>query len=138
MQTPPVSAKGRLSTTPEERAEYVRLFEKVGKSAAEFCREFGLAETTLAVWRRQVRGPAGGKPLAFPEVPTPLVEAALAAPPPMGLKDHEEGLLPSQTDPAARSYTEDMFSGQSQFKQELFAQLPQNDTSRTRSFLQAR
>lgn len=69
----------RISTTPEERAEWVRLFEESGKSPAEFCRELGLAETTFAVWRKPGRGPAGAEPLTFTEVPQPMVEAALAA-----------------------------------------------------------
>lgn len=69
----------RLSTTPEERAEWVRLFEESGKTAAEFCKELGLAETTFAVWRKQVRGPTPLESLTFTEVPQPMVEAALAA-----------------------------------------------------------
>ena len=71
----------RISTTPEERAEWVRLFEESGKSAAEFCAGLGLAETTFAVWRKHVRGPAPAsvENLTFTEVPQPLVEAALAA-----------------------------------------------------------
>jgi transposase-like protein len=71
----------RISTTPEERAEWVRLFEESGKTATEFCKELGLAETTFAVWRKQVRGPAPASPenLTFTEVPQPMVEAALAA-----------------------------------------------------------
>jgi transposase-like protein len=69
----------RISTTPEERAEWVRLFEESGKTAAEFCKELGLAETTFAVWRKQGRGPAVAETLTFTEVPPPMVEAALAA-----------------------------------------------------------
>lgn len=69
----------RISTTPEERAEWVRLFEESGKTAAEFCKELGLAETTFAVWRKQGRGPAAAETLTFTEVPQPMVEAALAA-----------------------------------------------------------
>jgi|CXWL01.1.fsa_nt_gi hypothetical protein len=51
----------RISTTPEERAEWVRLFEESGKISAEFRRELGLAETTFAVWRKQERGPAAAE-----------------------------------------------------------------------------
>jgi transposase-like protein len=71
----------RISTTPEERTEYVRLFEESGKSPADFCRELGLAESTFAVWRKQVRGPAPAnlENLTFTEVPQSMVEAALAA-----------------------------------------------------------
>lgn len=69
----------RISTTPEERAEWVRLFEESGKSAAEFCAELGLAPSTFAVWRQQTRGPVAPEGLTFTEVPQPLVEAALAA-----------------------------------------------------------
>ena len=72
-----MSGRVRLSTTPEERAEWVRLFETSGKSPAEFCRELGLAESTFAVWRRQVR--ETNDPITFTDVPQPLVEAALAA-----------------------------------------------------------
>jgi transposase-like protein len=71
----------RISTTPEERTEWVRLFEESGKTAAEFCKDLGLAETTFAVWRKQVRGPvpADLENLTFTEVPQSMVEAALAA-----------------------------------------------------------
>lgn len=72
-----MTGRVRLSTTPEERAEWVRLFETSGKSPAEFCRELGLAESTFAVWRRQVR--EANEPVTFTDVPQPLVEAVLAA-----------------------------------------------------------
>lgn len=81
-----LSGRVRLSTTPEERAEWVRLFETSGKSPAEFCRELGLAESTFAVWRRQVR--EMNEPVTFTDVPQPLVEAALAAPGPATVKVH--------------------------------------------------
>lgn len=59
----------RISTTPEERAEWVRLFEESGKSAAQFCQELGLAEATFAVWRRQVRGEVNSQAVTFTDVP---------------------------------------------------------------------
>lgn len=74
--SPTLTGRVRLSTTPEERAEWVRLFETSGKSPAEFCRELGLAESTFAVWRRQVR--EANESVTFTDVPQPLVEAALA------------------------------------------------------------
>lgn len=67
----------RVNTTAEERGEWVQLFESSGKSAPEFCRELGLAESTFAVWRRQVRGESA-ESCTFTEVPPPMVEAALA------------------------------------------------------------
>jgi transposase-like protein len=75
MEIPTV--RTRVSTTPEERAEYVRLFEESGKSSAEFCRELGIGESTLALWRRQ--GREAPTPATFTEVPSNVVDAAMAA-----------------------------------------------------------
>jgi transposase-like protein len=55
----------------------VRKFEESGKSAAEFCRELGLANSTFALWRRQERKRNGTEALSFSEVPQHLVETVL-------------------------------------------------------------
>lgn len=59
----------RINTTPEERAEWVRHFEESGKSAPEFCKELGLAESTFAVWRKQVREASNPTNLTFTDMP---------------------------------------------------------------------
>lgn len=74
-----VKPRVRISTTPEERAEWVRLFEESGKSAAQFCQELGLAETTFAVWRRQVRDASSAGEVSFTDIPVPLVDEPVMA-----------------------------------------------------------
>lgn len=68
----------------------MRLFEGSGKTAGQFCKELGLAETTFAVWRKQAREPVSVEPVSFTEVPQALVEAALAAnaTPPTAVTNH--------------------------------------------------
>lgn len=70
------AAKSRVRVTADERAEYVRLFETSGKSAAEYCAELGLAESTFAVWRRQIRSESDEP--ALTEVPPAMVVAAMS------------------------------------------------------------
>jgi transposase-like protein len=75
MQEPEVPARSRPNTTPEERAEYVRLYEQTGKSVSEFRRSVGIAESTFAVWRRQVR--EATEEVTFTEVSPAIVQAAI-------------------------------------------------------------
>jgi transposase-like protein len=56
------------------------MFEKSGKGVSEFCRENDLPEATLALWRKQLRGPetpANASP--FVEVPAAKLSAAAGA-----------------------------------------------------------
>jgi transposase-like protein len=69
----------RRRTTRQERAAWVRKYKESGKTASEFCRGRGLAESTFAIWRRQVREAAEGEAVSFSEVPQHLVETVLRA-----------------------------------------------------------
>jgi transposase-like protein len=69
----------RRYTTPRERAAWVRKFEESGKSPSDFCRGLGLAESTFALWRKQIRESALGEAVSFSEVPGHLVETVLRA-----------------------------------------------------------
>ena len=46
--------RSRITWSPEERAEWLWLFEQSGKNAAEFCRDNGLSPATLWLWRSQM------------------------------------------------------------------------------------
>ena len=69
----------RITWSPEERAEWLWLFEQSGKTAAEFCRSNGLSPATLSLWRSQlpepIDEPAGGlvevKPILQSPPPAP-------------------------------------------------------------------
>lgn len=53
--TETVGAKrSRITWSPEERAEWLWLFEQSGKSSAEFCRDNDLSPATLSLWRSQM------------------------------------------------------------------------------------
>ena len=72
--------RSRRIYTPQEKAEYVALFEQSGMTQAAFCREMSLNEATFSPWRRtareepsvaapqfaevQLRAPATGEPTA--------------------------------------------------------------------------
>ena len=43
----------------EERAQWVRQYEHSGQSLREFCMENGLSQSTLCLWRRQLRSQGG-------------------------------------------------------------------------------
>jgi transposase-like protein len=75
----------RCVWSPAERAEWLALFERSGKSPSEFCRENDLAEATLSLWRRQQRhGEEGAaEDGGFVEIPV----ARLSAP-----VEHTEGV----------------------------------------------
>jgi transposase-like protein len=49
-------SRTRVSWTAAERAEWLRLFEQSGQSAAEFCRNNDLSPATLSFWVRQQQG----------------------------------------------------------------------------------
>lgn len=44
----------RVTWSTQERAEWLRLFQQSGQTAAEFCRDNGLSPATLSVWRQQL------------------------------------------------------------------------------------
>jgi transposase-like protein len=60
--------------TPQQRAEWVALFEKSGQSVLRFCRDHDLRAATLSLWRAQRR--KWGEDGALVEIPV----AALSAP----------------------------------------------------------
>jgi transposase-like protein len=68
----------RCQWAPQERAEWVALFEKSGQTALEFCRDNDLAPATLSLWRAQLQGAAGDAEGAGELVEIPL--ATLSAP----------------------------------------------------------
>lgn len=63
------ATKSRRVYSPQERADYLALFEQSAMSPADFCREMALNETTFSLWRRQARESAGGtESVQFAEV----------------------------------------------------------------------
>jgi transposase-like protein len=79
-----IAKRQRVTWSPEERVDWVRMFENSGKAVSEFCRENGLPESTFALWRKQLRGPeTGGEAGALVQIPTiPLESTAPIVPPP--------------------------------------------------------
>jgi transposase-like protein len=70
----------RVTWSAEERVDWVRMFDKSGKGVSEFCRENDLPEATLALWRKQLRGPAiPAEESPFVEVPSAKLSGAVAA-----------------------------------------------------------
>jgi transposase-like protein len=65
----------RVTWTPAERAEWLVLFEKSGRTAAEFCRDNDLSPATLSFWLRQQQAPDTGEEAALVEVPMPALSA---------------------------------------------------------------
>lgn len=71
-------APPRRVRSATERAECLALFAESGLSAAAFCREMQLSETTFALWRRQARTAA--------EPPMPrFAPVQIVADPPLAL-----------------------------------------------------
>ena len=63
------ATKSRRVYSPQERAEYLALFEQSAMSPADFCREMTLNEATFSLWRRQARESAGStESVQFAEV----------------------------------------------------------------------
>ncbi len=52
------ATKSRKVYSPQEKAEYLALFDQGGMTPADFCRELSLSETTFSLWRRQARAGA--------------------------------------------------------------------------------
>jgi len=70
----------RVTWSAEERVDWVRMFEKSGQSVGEFCRTNDLPEATLALWRKQLRGPeTTAEESPFVEVPPAKLSAAVEA-----------------------------------------------------------
>jgi hypothetical protein len=67
----------RVTWSAQERAEWLRLFQQSGQTAAEFCRDNGLSPATLSVWRQQLPEASEGSLVEIPQgasgvsVPTP-------------------------------------------------------------------
>lgn len=63
------ATKSRRVYSPQERAEFLALFEQSAMSPADFCREMTLNEATFSLWRRQARESAGStESVQFAEV----------------------------------------------------------------------
>jgi transposase-like protein len=76
----------RVTWSTQERIDWVRMFNKSGKSMSEFCRENDLPEATLALWRKQLRGPDSAETGALVQISTtPLQSMAPTAPPADGV-----------------------------------------------------
>ena len=58
----------RVHWVPAERAAWLALFEKSGRTAAEFCRDNDLAPATLSFWLRQQQEPQTGEEAALIEL----------------------------------------------------------------------
>src|ERR1700683_1825376 len=84
--------RARVTWSAEERVDWVRMFERSGKSLADFCRENDLPDATLSLWRRQLRGPEPAteeSPLVevtMPASSSPLKRPALRAKLPCGIE----------------------------------------------------
>ena len=71
-----IAKRQRVTWSPEERVDWVRMFENSGKAVSEFCRENGLPESTFALWRKQLRGPeSGGEAGALVQIATAPLES---------------------------------------------------------------
>ncbi len=68
----------RVTWTAAERAEWLALFEKSGRRAAQFCRDNGLSPATLSLWLRQQQTPVPSAEESLVELPRGLVNAAAA------------------------------------------------------------
>jgi transposase-like protein len=68
----PEKTRTRCAWTPDEQAAWMRLLEESGKGLAEFCRENGLPESTMSLWRKRLRQPtADARDEEFIEVSLP-------------------------------------------------------------------
>jgi len=71
--------RARVSWSADERAEWLRLFNESGQTAADFARDNDLSPATLSFWRQQlIATPASDACLV--EVPRETVSAATPAP----------------------------------------------------------
>jgi transposase-like protein len=68
-ETLAMKRRTRVTWTPAERAEWLALFEKSGRTAAELCRDNDLSPATLSFWLRQQQDPQTDEEAALVEVP---------------------------------------------------------------------
>jgi transposase-like protein len=69
----PEKTRTRCAWTADEQAEWIRLLEESGKGLSEFCRENGLPESTMSLWRKRLRQPtseANGEDFIEVSLPT--------------------------------------------------------------------
>lgn len=81
--TPSTRARARCSWNAEERVQWITLLEQSGQSLSEFCRANDLPESTVSLWRKQLRG--------APSVPSDtgaLLEVPITALAPPRMSDH--------------------------------------------------
>lgn len=63
------ATRSRKVYTPQEKTEFLALFEQSAMSPADFCREMSLNEATFSLWRRQARDSASStESVQFAEV----------------------------------------------------------------------
>lgn len=96
--TETVGAKrSRINWSPEERAEWLWLFEQSGKTAAEFCRDNGLSPATLSLWRSQMPEPIDGPSGGLVDVTAALASSASApspaSPPPASASSSDRAVV---------------------------------------------
>jgi transposase-like protein len=73
------SGRNRRRRSPEEKTEYLALFEKSGMPVSAFCREHGLCEQTFYYWRKQLgagHARQGAAKVGFAEVAVAAVSAS--------------------------------------------------------------
>jgi transposase-like protein len=114
-------SKTRTRWTAEGRAEWVRLLEQSGQGLSEFCRENDLSESTVSLWRKQLRESAAiSDDEAFIEVELPRQPSApLPATLIVRLAGGESLSVPVGTDPAWLA-----FEGLSQLAVKVICQEP--------------
>ena len=64
----------RVMWSAEERAEWLKLFEASGQTAADFCRDNDLPQATLSYWVRQSQEPPSSEATVV-EIPRELLAA---------------------------------------------------------------
>jgi transposase-like protein len=75
----PEKTRTRCAWTPDEQAEWMRLLEESGKGPSEFCRENGLPESTMSLWRKRLRQPTSeARDEEFIEVSMPTASSVSA------------------------------------------------------------
>lgn len=53
--TEATAARTRRIYSPQEKADYLALFEQNGVTQADFCKEMSISEATFSFWRRAAR-----------------------------------------------------------------------------------
>lgn len=72
---PAAKPRTRVTWTRAERTEWLSLFEKSGRTAAEFSRDNDLSPATLSFWLRQQQEPQAAEEAALVEVSVPALSA---------------------------------------------------------------